>query len=64
MDSIGLMILLQVVLIALNAFFACAEIAVISMNDAKLAHMATEGDKRAMLLTRFLKKTPTISLVC
>ncbi len=52
MDSIGLMILLQVVLIALNAFFACAEIAVISMNDAKLAHMAAEGDKRAMRLAR------------
>lgn len=52
MDSIGLMILLQVVLIALNAFFACAEIAVISMNDAKLAHMAADGDKRAIRLAR------------
>ena len=29
-------ILLQIVLIALNAVFACAEIAVISVNDAKL----------------------------
>ena len=52
MDSIGLMILLQVVLIALNAFFACAEIAVISMNDNKLAKMAAEGDKRAIRLAR------------
>ena len=52
MDSIGLMILLKVVLIALNAFFACAEIAVISINDAKLAHMAAEGDKRAIRLAR------------
>jgi len=52
MDSIGLMILLQVVLIALNAVFACAEIAVISMNDAKLARMAESGDKRAIRLTR------------
>ena len=52
MDSIGLMILLQVMLIALNAFFACAEIAVISMNDAKLAHMAADGDKRAIRLAR------------
>jgi len=52
MDSIGLMILLQVVLIALNAFFACAEIAVISMNDAKLSRMAAEGDKRAIRLAR------------
>lgn len=52
MDSIGLMILLQVVLIALNAVFACAEIAVISMNDNKLAKMAADGDKRAIRLAR------------
>ena len=52
MDSIGLMILLQVVLIALNAFFACAEIAVISMNDTKLSRMAADGDKRAIRLAR------------
>jgi len=44
------MILLQVALIALNAIFACAEIAVISMNDTKLARMAAEGDKRAIRL--------------
>lgn len=43
-------ILLQVFLIALNAVFACAEIAVISMNDARLAKLAQEGDKRAMRL--------------
>ena len=46
------MILLQVVLIALNAVFACAEIAVISFNDNKLAKMAAEGDKRAIRLAR------------
>ncbi|MEG0486280.1 MAG: CNNM domain-containing protein, partial [Oscillospiraceae bacterium] len=33
------MILLQVFLIALNAVFACAEIAVISMNDNRLAKL-------------------------
>lgn len=47
-----LMILLQVVLIGLNAVFACAEIAVISMNDNKLAKMAAEGDKRAIRLVK------------
>ena len=52
MDSIIFMILLQVVLIALNAVFACAEIAVISMNDTKLAKMAEEGDKRAVRLVK------------
>ena len=51
-NSIIFMILLQVVLIAFNAVFACAEIAVISMNDNKLAKMAAEGDKRAVRLAR------------
>lgn len=51
-NSIFLMLLLQIVLIALNAVFACAEIAVISMNDAKLAKMAADGDKRAVRLAR------------
>ncbi|MBE6955400.1 MAG: HlyC/CorC family transporter [Ruminococcaceae bacterium] len=46
------MLFLQVLLIALNAVFACAEIAVISMNDNKLAKMAAEGDKRAVRLAR------------
>ncbi|MBQ6787765.1 MAG: HlyC/CorC family transporter [Lachnospiraceae bacterium] len=46
------MILLQVVLIMLNAIFACAEIAVISMNDNKLAKMAADGDKRAIRLEK------------
>ena len=44
------MIILQILLIALNAVFACAEIAVISMNDSKLEKMAAEGDKRAIRL--------------
>lgn len=48
----ALIILLQIALIALNAIFACAEIAVISMNDTKLAKMAAEGDKRAIKLAR------------
>ena len=51
-NSILLMILLQVFLILLNAVFASAEIAVISINDAKLARMAAEGDKRAVRLAR------------
>ncbi|MEG2838179.1 MAG: hemolysin family protein, partial [Lachnospiraceae bacterium] len=51
-SSIAFIILLQVVLIALNAVFACAEIAVISMNDSKLAKLVAEGDKRAVRLAR------------
>lgn len=55
-NSIILMILLQVLLIFLNAVFACAEIAVISMNENKLAKMANEGDKRAIRLARLTKE--------
>ncbi len=51
-QSVLLMILFQVFLIALNAVFASAEIAVISVNDSKLAHMAAQGDKRAVRLAR------------
>lgn len=45
-------IILQLVLISLNAIFACAELAVISMNDNKLARMAYEGDPRAIRLQK------------
>ena len=51
-DKMMFMILLQVVLILLNAVFACAEIAVISMNDNKLEKMAEAGDKRARKLMK------------
>ncbi|MFA7637140.1 MAG: hemolysin family protein [Monoglobales bacterium] len=51
-NSIIFMIGLQVILIVLNAVFACAEIAVISMNDNKLAKLASEGDKRAVKLVK------------
>lgn len=51
-NSIVFMILLQLVLILLNAIFACAEIAIISMNDNKMAKMASEGDKRAIRLQK------------
>lgn len=44
-------IILQIVLIFLNATFASAEIAVISMNDNKLKKLAADGDKRAIKLS-------------
>ena len=43
-------IILQIILIALNAVFACAEIAVVSMNGAKLRQLAEDGDRRAKRL--------------
>ena len=45
-------ILLQVILIGLNAVFACAEIAVISMKDNRLEQLVVAGDKRAVRLSR------------
>ena len=44
------LLLFQAILILFNAIFACAEIAVISINDNKLKKMAEDGDKRAMRL--------------
>lgn len=49
-DSIILLLLFQVILIALNAVFASAEIAVLSINETKLEHMAEQGNKRAKRL--------------
>ncbi|MBQ4556113.1 MAG: HlyC/CorC family transporter [Clostridia bacterium] len=51
--TIFLQLLLQFILIGLNAFFACAEIAVLSVNDAHLAQLIEQGNKRAMRLARF-----------
>ena len=54
--DILLPILLQLILISLNAVFACAEIAVISMNDNKLAQLVSQGDKRALRLARLTSR--------
>lgn len=48
--TIAELLLFQLFLIFLNAIFACAEIAVISINDNKLKRMADSGDKRAARL--------------
>jgi len=50
--NLGLSLLLLVVLILVNAFFAMSEIAVISLNDNKLRKDAAAGDKRANILVR------------
>lgn len=43
------------ILILVNAFFAMSEIAVISLNDAKLRKMAEEGHKKAQKVLRLTK---------
>ena len=45
MDSIPQQLLLQAILILINAFFAMTEIAVISLNAGRLRMLAEEGDK-------------------
>ncbi len=57
MTNIVSQLILLVVLIALNAVFAAAEIAIISVNDAKLAAMAAQGNKKAVRLAK-LTSTP------
>lgn len=49
-------LVLQLILIIINAIFASAEIAVISMNDNKLAKMASLGDKRAIRLAKLTEQ--------
>ncbi|KAF5036875.1 MULTISPECIES: hemolysin family protein [Sedimentibacter] len=57
-------LILQVILISVNAVFASAEIAVISMNDNRMAKMAAEGDKRAIKLSRLtLQPSQFLSII-
>ena len=45
-------LLLQVLLIGLNAVFACAEIAVLSVSETKLERMAADGNRKAARLRK------------
>ena len=54
--SISEMLLFQVILIFLNAIFACSEIAVISINGNKLKKLSASGDKRANHLLSLTKQ--------
>ncbi len=51
-----LLILIQVVLIIINAFFASAEIAVISLNENKIQKEAQKGDKKAKLMLQMVSE--------
>lgn len=56
MRTIIFFILLQVFLIFLNGVFACAEIAIVTVNDNRLALLTSQGDKRALRLTRLTER--------
>lgn len=45
-----------IILILINAFFAASEIAFISLNDAKIEMMAKDGNKKAIAMAKMLKK--------
>lgn len=51
-------LIVLVILIALNAYFAASEIAFISLNDAKIEKKAKEGNKKAKQIEKMLK-TPS-----
>lgn len=52
--SIWFYVILLIVLILVNAFFAMSEIAIISLNDAKLRRMAQSGNKKAKILANMV----------
>ena len=49
-------LLLQFILILLNAFFAATEIAVISLNEKKVKSKAEDGDKKAAKMLRMIEE--------
>ena len=55
MNTVIWQILIQVILIALNAFFAASEIAVISLNEVKLRRQAEAGDVKAKNMLRMVE---------
>ena len=56
MDSIPQQLLVQVILILLNALFAATEIAVLSLNGTKLKKLKEKGDKTADKLLKLVEE--------
>ena len=56
-------LLLVAFLILVNAFFSGTEMAVITLNDAKIRKMSEEGNKRAKKVVRFLDKPYFLLLI-
>lgn len=55
MSDIVQQLLLQLILILLNAFFAATEIAVISLNEKKVKSKAENGDKKAIKMLKMIE---------
>ncbi|MBR3249153.1 MAG: HlyC/CorC family transporter [Clostridia bacterium] len=45
-----------IILVAINAFFAASEMAFVTLNDAKIASLAKEGNKKAKKIQKMLNK--------
>lgn len=54
--SIVGLLLIQIVLIALNAVFASAELAVLSVNEGKIDRLAEQGNRKAKRLRNLTKE--------
>jgi len=52
--DIGRQLLLQLLLILINAFFAATEIAVLQLNGGKIERMARDGDKKASRMMKMV----------
>ncbi|MDP4117723.1 MAG: hemolysin family protein [Bacillota bacterium] len=59
MGTIGRQLLLQIVLILLNAFFAATEIAVISLNETNVRKKAEYGDGKAKKMLKMVTEPTT-----
>ncbi len=55
-DPIWPQLILQFVLIMVNAFFAATELAVVSINENRLRRDAEAGDKKSARLLRIVEK--------
>ncbi|MCB2305294.1 hemolysin family protein [Clostridium estertheticum] len=55
-SNIVVQLTLIVILTLINAFFASAEMAIVSLNKNKIKHLAEEGNKKAILLSRLIEK--------
>ncbi len=57
-DPIGSQLLVQLVLILINAFFAMTETAFVSLNENRIRKQADDGDKTSLMMLRMLE-SPT-----
>lgn len=55
-SNIPYQLILIVVLTLINAFFAAAEMAIVSLNKSKIKHLAEDGNKKAKLLEKLIEE--------